>query len=383
MVKEILLIISVILQIIAAIVAIGLTRRTKYNLSWMLFTVALTCMAFLRLGEYVQITDLKEWRLPSEFFIWTGIVTSLCFAVGMLLVQKIFNYIARAERQRRISERRILNTVLRTEEKERQRFSKDLHDGLGPLLSSAKMSISALSSGDTDERNREILRNANYVIDEAIRSLREISVNLSPHILNDFGLSRAISNFINRLPRGAMRINFSTNLRTERFDMDIEVILYRIVCELINNSLKHSGASVATVSLVYADGVLRLVQNVTKGLHVNEKIVEKLVWDYLPFIATENLMMAAVKRGGDRQQLHEIIRRHSMAATARMKEGLPCDLLDRLAGDPAFSLSRKELEALMEPQRYIGRCPQQVRRFLDTCAPLLHQAQSSDGDIRI
>ena len=103
------------------------------------------------------------------------------------------------------------------------------------------MSISALSSGDTDERNREILRNANYVIDEAIRSLREISVNLSPHILNDFKLSRAISNFINRLPRGAMRINFSTNLRTERFDMDIEVILYRIVCELINNSLKHPG----------------------------------------------------------------------------------------------------------------------------------------------
>mgnify|MGYP002733697512 FL=1 len=72
-----------------------------------------------------------------------------------------------------------------------------------------------------------------------------------------------------------------------------------------------------------------------------------------------------------------------MVATARMKEGLPCDLLDRLAGDPAFSLSRKELEALMEPQRYIGRCPQQVRRFLDACAPLLHQAQSSDGDIRI
>ena len=94
-------------------------------------------------------------------------------------------------------------------------------------------------------------------------------------------------------------------------------------------------------------------------------------------------MMEAVKRGGDRQQLHEIIRRHSMAATARMKEGLPCDLLDRLAGDPAFSLSRKELEALMEPQRYIGRCPQQVRRLLDACAPLLHQAQSSDGNIRI
>ena len=131
------------------------------------------------------------------------------------------------------------------------------------------------------------------------------------------------------------------------------------------------------------DGILRIMQNVTKGLHVNEKIVEKFVFDYLPFIATENLMMAAVKRGGDRQQLHEIIRRHSMAATARMKEGLPCDLLDRLAGDPAFGLSRGELEQLMEPQRYIGRCPQQVRQFLDACAPLLRQAQGADGDIRV
>ena len=98
------------------------------------------------------------------------------------------------------------------------------------------MSISALSETQ-DERSKEILRNANYVIDEAIRSLREISVNLSPHILNDFGLARAVSNFINKLPRSSMRINFSTNLRTERFDMDIEVILYRVICELINNSL--------------------------------------------------------------------------------------------------------------------------------------------------
>ena len=132
-----------------------------------------------------------------------------------------------------------------------------------------------------------------------------------------------------------------------------------------------------------ADAVLRLCQNVTAGLHVNEAIVDRTLREYLPFLATEDLMMEAVKRGGDRQQLHEIIRRHSMAATARMKEGLPCDLLDRLAGDPAFGLSRGELEQLMEPQRYIGRCPQQVRQFLDACAPLLRQVQGADGDIRV
>ena len=94
-------------------------------------------------------------------------------------------------------------------------------------------------------------------------------------------------------------------------------------------------------------------------------------------------MMEAVKRGGDRQQLHESIRRHSMAATARMKEGQPCDLLDRLAGDPAFGLSRQELEDLMEPARYIGRCPQQVTRFLESCAPLLREAQAADGGIAV
>ena len=132
-----------------------------------------------------------------------------------------------------------------------------------------------------------------------------------------------------------------------------------------------------------ADAVLRLCQNVTNGLHVNEAIVDRTLREYLPFLATEDLMMEAVKRGGDRQQLHEIIRRHSMAATARMKEGLPCDLLDRLAADPAFGLTRQELDALMEPKRYIGRCPQQVTRFLAQCAPLLRQAHAADGDITV
>ena len=132
-----------------------------------------------------------------------------------------------------------------------------------------------------------------------------------------------------------------------------------------------------------ADAVLRLCQNVTAGLRVNEAGVERTRREDLPFLATEDIMMEAVKRGGDRQALHEIIRRHSMAATARMKEGLPCDLLDRLADDPVFGLTRAELEQLMMPQRYIGRCPQQVRQFLAACAPLLHQAQTTDGDIQI
>ncbi len=130
-----------------------------------------------------------------------------------------------------------------------------------------------------------------------------------------------------------------------------------------------------------ADAVLRLVQNVTNGLRVNEKIVDRTIREYLPFLATENLLMEAVKRGGDRQELHERIRRHSMAATARMREGEPCDLLDRLAADPAFGMTHAELDAVMEPALYTGRCAEQVERFLAQCAPLLRDAGTADGGI--
>lgn len=112
------------------------------------------------------------------------------------------------------------------------------------------------------------------------------------------------------------------------------------------------------------DAVLRLMRNVTNGLHVNEKIVEKTVLEYLPFIATENLLMSAVKKGGDRQELHEVIRRNSMEATARMKEGLNCDLLERLAADPEFPLTREEITAVMNPADFIGRSAQQVEEFI-------------------
>ena len=132
-----------------------------------------------------------------------------------------------------------------------------------------------------------------------------------------------------------------------------------------------------------ADAVLRLVQNVTTGLRVNEKVVDRAVREYLPFLATENIMMEAVKRGGNRQELHERIRQHSMAATARMKEGEPCDLLERLAGDPAFGMTRAELDAVMDPRIYTGRCAEQVERLIAEYDPLLQDAPRADAEISV
>lgn len=253
MVLQILLITSIVLQLVAAGIAISLMSRTKYNLSWILFTVALVAMAVVRCTEYIQLVWDTQIKVPQYFFVWLGVITSLCFAVGVFLMHQIFNWIDRLEFQRQLTGKRILNTVLRTEEKERMHFSKELHDGLGPLLSSAKMSLSAIKQDNLSEGDQEIFENTRYVIDQAIISLREISNNLSPHILNDFGLARGVRNFINRLPtKGDFIINYRTNLRSERFNTDIEVILYRIICELINNSLKHSGGSEINLNLHYS-----------------------------------------------------------------------------------------------------------------------------------
>ncbi|MBR5380852.1 MAG: adenylosuccinate lyase [Clostridia bacterium] len=132
-----------------------------------------------------------------------------------------------------------------------------------------------------------------------------------------------------------------------------------------------------------ADAILRLSRNVTGGLHVNEKIIEKSVREYLPFIATENLLMEAVKRGGDRQALHEIIRRCSMEATARMKNGENCDLMERLAAEPEFGLNAAELEKILDPQLYTGRCAEQVSGFLEKIKPMLSRASDAKADIEL
>ena len=132
-----------------------------------------------------------------------------------------------------------------------------------------------------------------------------------------------------------------------------------------------------------ADAVLRLAQNVTNGLVVNEKIVDRTVREYLPFIATENILMEGVKRGGDRQELHEVIRTCSMEATARMKAGESCNLLELLAAREEFGLSKEEMEAVLDPKLYIGRCPEQVDAFLAELAPVIASAEKTNPEINV
>lgn len=121
------------------------------------------------------------------------------------------------------------------------------------------------------------------------------------------------------------------------------------------------------------DGLLVLVENVVRGLVVNPNVIASNLAVHLPFLATETILMHATAGGGDRQELHERIRKHSHAAARRMKdEGGAADLLQRIAGDTAFATSVAKLETLLDPQRFIGRAPSQVDQFLtDWADPVL------------
>lgn len=126
------------------------------------------------------------------------------------------------------------------------------------------------------------------------------------------------------------------------------------------------------------DGILNLYRNVADGLVVYPKVIRQHLERELPFMATENIMMDAVKRGADRQELHEKIRVHSMAASRVVKEeGGENDLLSRIAADPAFGVTMEELKKIVKPEKYVGRAPEQTTEFLnETVAPVLQRYET-------
>jgi adenylosuccinate lyase len=132
----------------------------------------------------------------------------------------------------------------------------------------------------------------------------------------------------------------------------------------LERSLDDSAARRLVIPLTFlaADAVLALYLNVVPGLVVNAAVIDRNVADELPFMATENLLMAAVQLGGDRQDLHERIRTHSLAAASEVKQGRRNDLIDRLRAEPAFQ--RIDWDTLLDPRRFVGRAPEQVEEFI-------------------
>jgi adenylosuccinate lyase len=133
------------------------------------------------------------------------------------------------------------------------------------------------------------------------------------------------------------------------------------------------------------DAILNIMLNVTdpeNGLVVYDKMIRRRVMAELPFMATENIIMDACEKGGNRQELHEHIRQLSMKAGEHVKkDGLDNDLADLIAADPIFMVTREELDEIMKPENYIGRCPQQVDEFIENCVKPVIEANGVSDDV--
>lgn len=246
--------IIMVVQLLAIGYALRLVHRTKYSIIWILCVIAFA-VSFAQHLLYIFLN--RDFN--SGLILTLDVAASLCIVAAVLFAHRLINHIDHLNQQRNHLSKQLLSAVVRTEERSRSQFAKELHDGMGPLLSSAKMSLSAISTENMNKEQQEILASSRHMIDEAIRSVREISNNMSPQVLEDFGLSRGVHNFISRLQSFYdVEIEFRSGIHNERFDHNVEVVLYRVICELINNSLKHSGCKNIDISLLLKDATIEL-----------------------------------------------------------------------------------------------------------------------------
>lgn len=250
MIRLLALVLSIGLQIVAVSIALRFMKLTKYRLSWIFLSLAFTFMAARKIIHLIELIRGESSIQMATLDEWFGTIISIMIVSGVILIRELFLSLKKAEADRGRSERKLLHAIINTEENERKRFAKDLHDDLGPLLSTVKMSVTALAARATDPADKEIINNTSHVVNEAIITIRDISNTLSPHVLTNFGLQSAAKSFISKVNQTmAMSISFSSNMGDDRFNSDIEAVLYRTMCELINNSIKHSGASNINIEL--------------------------------------------------------------------------------------------------------------------------------------
>lgn len=153
--------------------------------------------------------------------------------------------------KRKETERKVLSVVIQTEEKERERFSKDMHDGIGPLLSTIKLYVNELGSPDIgSEEKKQFVEQVNKMLDDAVTSIREISNNLMPRVIHEYGLVKALEAFCNKVNNtGKINVDFNADNLSPILDKNIQLILFRVISELLTNTIKHAKAKNAYIQL--------------------------------------------------------------------------------------------------------------------------------------
>ncbi len=221
------LILIMVVQACAAIYAAYLIRRTKYSIIWWLCIVGF----FVSIGQHIMfICSGHGYGMSSELYTTLDVLVSLCVVVAVMFAHRLVNHVERLNQQRSLFSKQILSAVLRAEERSRTTFSKELHDGMGPLLSSAKMSLSAISTENMSEEQQQILQNTRFLIDESIRSVREISNNVSPQVLTDFGVAHGIRNFLSRIaPLNVVEMRFMMDRSSSTISI-LDSFILQLLC---------------------------------------------------------------------------------------------------------------------------------------------------------
>lgn len=369
MITAIALILAILLQIIAAVIALNLISVTKRKLCWILISIGFLLMAVRRVIGFSSFVSGETQEEYAYIYNWLGVTTSILIITGIFLIGDIFYSLRRSEKkfkilfnsssdeiymldynckfievnqvvcdilgyskkelldmhlrdikspryvklipsivdeiklkeqlifesehktkdgriipveiksrvidfnnektilsmarditERKQIERKVLNAIIETEEKEKERFAKDIHDGLGTLLSSINIYVNMLKSTDMEEAEREnILNYTKGLIDEAIQNAKEIANNLRPDVISRFGLITAIKTHCEMINKsGLVAINLNYGNDFSKLDEDLEVTLYRVIKELLNNTLRHASADEVEINLQYENKLLTL-----------------------------------------------------------------------------------------------------------------------------
>lgn len=275
MVMKIALILSVIFLLAAAIFALSLIKRTRNNLAWLIISIGFFTMSIKLLVEVLIVFDLVNLKLNNVFFCWAGLIASMLMLISLLFIQRIFNIQKKYDDARIEREAEVVSAIVKAEENERTRFAKELHDSLGPLLSSIKMSVSTIKKQLGKGADLTIIDNTEKLIDESIFSIKEISNNISPHILTNFGLNKALQSFITKIQvSNNINIILNSNLEDRRYDYNVEVVFYRVICELIANTLKHASAQRITIDL-FEDNNELILEYIDDGIGFSLEKVEQ------------------------------------------------------------------------------------------------------------
>ncbi|PLW92225.1 MAG: two-component sensor histidine kinase [Marinilabiliales bacterium] len=259
MLIQIALIASMLMQFAAFFLCISLIKRTKFSISWIVISIGFFLMATRRLIELIEFNNFENHDSQSVFSSWIAVSISISMLVASFFIRRIFLEQEKIDKIREDNEARVLSAVIETEEKERTYYSKELHDGLAPVLSSIKMALSAINNTDMSQRNAEIIEKSEKSIDLAIESVQEISNRLSPKILERYGLEKATRMIAESMnPNNKIEYSIVFDTHGIRLPNKTELALYRIICELINNSVQHSGAKKINISLIHRARMIEL-----------------------------------------------------------------------------------------------------------------------------